>query len=126
MAASAVLAELMTRARLAANTITYTAAIRACKEGGQWQIVLNLLSLMAVAANTISYSAAISACEKGDQVFQHIASQRSDFRGRAAVSSMPQAKLEPSSGCKLYKLLEGSGLLLALTTHVQCYTSKHV
>ena len=53
--------------KIAPSTNSYSAAINACEEGGQWQPALQLLSLMPkekVVPNTMAYSAAISACEK--------------------------------------------------------------
>ncbi|CAE8656581.1 unnamed protein product [Polarella glacialis] len=60
----------MPQARVVPNEITYNAAISACEKGGQWQVALNLLSLVPearVVPDKISYNAAISACEKGGQ-----------------------------------------------------------
>jgi pentatricopeptide repeat domain-containing protein 1 len=60
----------MPEARVVPDRITYSAAISACSKGGQWQLALNLLSLMPearVVPDRINYNAAISACEKGSQ-----------------------------------------------------------
>ena len=60
----------MRRASIAADTITYNAAISACEKGQRWHGALGLLVEMrraGIAANTITYSAAISACEKEQQ-----------------------------------------------------------
>jgi pentatricopeptide repeat domain-containing protein 1 len=55
---------------MAPDEINYSAKVSACKKGGQWQMALNLLSMMPEAEKVpdeITYSAAISACKKGGQ-----------------------------------------------------------
>ena len=52
------------------DTITYSAAISACRKAGEWVPALRLLEGMAnsrAEANTIMYNAAISACEKAGE-----------------------------------------------------------
>jgi pentatricopeptide repeat domain-containing protein 1 len=54
----------MPDARLAPDEITHNAAISACEKDGQWQLALNLPSLMPearVVPDEITYNAAISA-----------------------------------------------------------------
>eukprot|EP00933_Yihiella_yeosuensis_P020974 TRINITY_DN16710_c0_g1_i2.p1 TRINITY_DN16710_c0_g1~~TRINITY_DN16710_c0_g1_i2.p1 ORF type:complete len:105 (+),score=15.00 TRINITY_DN16710_c0_g1_i2:127-441(+) len=46
MAVSSKSVELVLQTEVAPDTISYSAAIGACEEGGQWQSALNLLSLM--------------------------------------------------------------------------------
>jgi pentatricopeptide repeat domain-containing protein 1 len=53
------------------NTVTYSAVISACRNGGQWEHALRLLEEMGqqgVERNTITYNAAISACKKAKQL----------------------------------------------------------
>ena len=53
---------------VAADTISYNAAISACEKGGQWEHALDLLRAMCeerVWPDTTSYNAAMSAREKG-------------------------------------------------------------
>ena len=52
------------------DTITYSAAISACENGGQWEQASGPFERMlreGVQRNPIAYSAAISACGKGVQ-----------------------------------------------------------
>ena len=52
------------------NTVAYSAAIRACEKGEQWQQTLELFARMpgeGVRRYTITCSAAINACEKGGE-----------------------------------------------------------
>ena len=53
------------------SSISYTAAIRACKKGREWQIAMPPLVTMVRQArgwiNTISYIAASRACKKGGE-----------------------------------------------------------
>ena len=57
------------------NTVAYSAAIRACEKGEQWQQTLELFARMpgeGVRRYTITCSAAINACEKGEgEQWQH-------------------------------------------------------
>ncbi|CAE8614608.1 unnamed protein product [Polarella glacialis] len=60
----------MQASQVEVNVYHCSAAISACEKDGQWQMALNLLSLMPeamVVPNVITYSAVISACEKGGQ-----------------------------------------------------------
>jgi hypothetical protein len=57
----------MPEARVLPNEITYSATISACGNGAQWQLALNLLSVMPEARavlDRITYSATISACSE--------------------------------------------------------------
>jgi pentatricopeptide repeat domain-containing protein 1 len=50
------------------DMISFSAAISACKKGGQWQKALSLLDekqICGIAPNAITYNAAIAACDKG-------------------------------------------------------------
>eukprot|EP00973_Karenia_brevis_P041471 5737772-Karenia_brevis.AAC.1 len=60
----------MCKAGVTSDVISCSAAISACKKGGQWEHALSLLQKMrktGMTCNVISFSAAISACEKGAQ-----------------------------------------------------------
>ena len=55
------------------DTITSSAAISACENGGEWEQASELFERMlgeGVQRNAIAYSAAINACGKGEQL-QH-------------------------------------------------------
>ncbi|CAE8588905.1 unnamed protein product [Polarella glacialis] len=78
----------MPEAKVVPNEITYSAAISSCEKGGQWQLALNLLSLMPAARvvpNEITYNAASSACEKSGHWQLAL----------ALLSLMPEAKVVP-------------------------------
>ncbi|CAK0841573.1 unnamed protein product [Prorocentrum cordatum] len=80
----------MQEAKLEPNVIGHNAVISACKNGGQWQRAVALLSktreVTAWQADVTSYAAGISACGNGEQ-WQ---------RALELLSGMRGAKLEPT------------------------------
>ena len=56
---------------MAPNAVSFTAAVSACKRGGQWRRAVQVLSEMdnsAVAPDLVAFGAGMSACERGKLV----------------------------------------------------------
>ncbi|CAE8630399.1 unnamed protein product, partial [Polarella glacialis] len=78
--------ELVSQGHLIADTITYSAVISACGNGGKWQLVLLFvreMDLARIVPDEMVNNMALSACERGHQWFSALSILRS-LRMRAA------------------------------------------